>query len=867
MTVKRPAAQSALPSSCWTYLWRTQIHPSFLSRKVHRNRAFQNNFILPLLPSVLTGTCVQVMASSFPIVQTQWSLDNTVFQAIAAFRALSTAAAYDNVQTQAVYAFEALGSSLLVADHRINEGLEALNPKLRQERFERLKLVLGLTPGGVGHLIQKRAPQCVPSFLLAVSLKTCLSDHEIGNVLYNMLVFQGLFRKPEFRASRMQMGDLVSSISGFGDSIVPQDVLKSVGDALQRTVANTSDMARVFWKAEDKVLAEIYSRLFDSLAKDNVDRITLHGITGGALITSSLTWLLSESVELSIDGKLALGKQGSRISVEVDASNSTNDTWTIREWSLQTSLSSVIITPDEESNPSKSSFDFLPASSAKSMLRPQYSLSDSEINIVGSIAMASVFLAVERGLVMTELRFPGIQQRFVKLETLCQSEYKTQIQSPLTCFGWERNEYCTEAMKTVKDIGEWIDSDCPELWRPKQGTGDPLLQAPVQQIGAVLNIVNNWRGKRTGCTVVPLEAKIVEPTIHVAAESLYSSSCCLFPKYRSFRACNFATLADNAMCILTSIFSRPLQKAWEKFVPPITPGVHNLMHTLTISQLRVRAMASAIPGAQIDNGHGGGLGESDIVFSRNGYVAVAEPLREISTYPSECVGIRVMAGYLWWDNEDASFEKLVSADPRGDVGIQCDNSSLESQRFCHDAKYLGLEPQGDQNALNVDYLVSVAAKRELSLTTYLCDPQTMDRTLVDFVHSIETIATSTHITDPPLPSSVESSLAQEWKAKNLWSTIRWTSANGRIDHARGTPIRYIGKTYNSEPLRFFLAGRRNMHKVFMRHGTTQLASCIQKALRYEEEEDSNSQNDRITAPWIEEEMLEQMSQPGWIIIC
>jgi hypothetical protein len=69
------------------------------------------------------------MGNSGPIIQTQWPIDNTVFQTFAAFCELSKAAAYNDVQIQAVYAFEVLSSRLLVADHLINDGLEALNPQ------------------------------------------------------------------------------------------------------------------------------------------------------------------------------------------------------------------------------------------------------------------------------------------------------------------------------------------------------------------------------------------------------------------------------------------------------------------------------------------------------------------------------------------------------------------------------------------------------------------------------------------------------------------------------------------------------------------------------------------------------------------
>jgi hypothetical protein len=153
-----------------------------------------------------------------------WSLDNTIFKTVAALTALATNAAHDHVQVQAVRAFEALASSLVVATERIEEGLGALNSNGRSERLDRLKLLVGLSPGGIAFLIRKQAPQCVTAFLLAVSRKTRLNDHEIGNVLHGMVVYQGLYQNPEFRVSRLQLGELISAISGFGDSITAQDL-------------------------------------------------------------------------------------------------------------------------------------------------------------------------------------------------------------------------------------------------------------------------------------------------------------------------------------------------------------------------------------------------------------------------------------------------------------------------------------------------------------------------------------------------------------------------------------------------------------------------------------------------------------------
>ncbi len=83
-----------------------------------------------------------------------------------------------------------------------------------------------------------------------------------------------------------------------------------------------------------------------------------------------------------------------------------------------------------------------------------------------------------------------------------------------------------------------------------------------------------------------------------------------------------------------------------------------------------------------------------------------------------------------------------------------------------------LEPRGDKDALNVDYLVNVT-RNQLSLAAYLCGPKTMNRTLVDFIHSIDAFAISTHIASPsaPLASFWERARADGWKSTRIWAIV------------------------------------------------------------------------------------------------
>jgi hypothetical protein len=175
------------------------------------------------------------MSANNSLIQIQWSLDNTVFKGIELLQSLIKSAAEDDVHAQVIMAFEALGSALLVSPERIGEGIDALS-RSQQHKLSiggKLKAIVGLNGLGIARIIRKRATQCVPAFLLVTSCKICFDDIEIGNILYEMLLQFGLMRT--FPASRLQMSQLASSISGYGDDIIPTKTLETVTNAISRT--------------------------------------------------------------------------------------------------------------------------------------------------------------------------------------------------------------------------------------------------------------------------------------------------------------------------------------------------------------------------------------------------------------------------------------------------------------------------------------------------------------------------------------------------------------------------------------------------------------------------------------------------------
>lgn len=136
------------------------------------------------------------------IIQTQWAIDSTIFGSFDVLRRLLIAADEDELRSSAVLAFEALGSSILLSPSRIDEGMHALKTRGRFETFSDILVTVGVKSGGIAHFMRKEAHRCVPAFVLASSLKTVLTDEQIGDVLYEMLIHQGLASKPELRCSR-----------------------------------------------------------------------------------------------------------------------------------------------------------------------------------------------------------------------------------------------------------------------------------------------------------------------------------------------------------------------------------------------------------------------------------------------------------------------------------------------------------------------------------------------------------------------------------------------------------------------------------------------------------------------------------------
>ena len=814
------------------------------------------------------------MANNRSLIQSQWSLDNTVFKTAGALLDLVQAAAQDDVQSQAVIAFEALGSAILPSPDRIDEGLDALRSRGRFQNLRYVKVVVGLFTNGVSQLICRRAPQCVPAFLLVTALKTCLSDQAISNVLYEMLCQQDLLRKVPVSRSSMEI--LISSISGYSDTIIPGNRFENVSTAILQNIARRNHCAKALCEPDPKLIAEIFTRTFEALRKVETQRLTIRGLIGGALIASSILWLLAEPFELTVDGKLAMGVTGGKVGVEICSteSSSINGTWTMQEWQKGrhegSMLPTIIVQCEENYNNAMSTLDFFPALGARSVLAAQYELDEDETEEVGIIAEALVIASINTAVIKSDMEY-AVQPHAVPFKRICQQGFLSQASTYMKVYGWGCNEaFIQKAQMLSEAIVEWIKKSCPNVGQVRQQKGHPLFQEPLTQLSWVMARIEDWRRTRPGSLNIEcsFEKKFIEPGLHLAAECIYSSICDTLPAYRTFRGCRFTVVADNALNIMHLLFSGILSAVLRKCNPPITLSNLNSMEDLTMTELRVRTIESLVPGSTNN------VGNRDLIFGMNGLVAYMAPLRKVSTRPLDCAAVSILPGFIRWGEGDPSagdfrFDRLSSVELQNNAGKTEDATNARLEAF--GGTYPGLELQQDKNDTEIECLISATGKK-LTITTYLRRPNSR-RTMVDWISSVSAAATARQIITCELPAFAEEQLARSWLERGIWQTIGLTSADGVIVHQPSTPIRYIGSTHGNESLRFFLAGRRPQQIIFMRQGTTPLIQCIRAALEFEADtqnylhgESGSTVGYSNAMPYPEPSFADAQLQRGWLII-
>lgn len=804
------------------------------------------------------------------VVQTVWSIDNTIFQSFSVLQRLILAVHADDTQPIAVYAFEALGSSIILSPERVSDGIQALDSTGRHEVLKRLMITIGVLPGGIAGFVRKDARRCVPTYMLATGLKTVLNDEEIGNVLYEMLALQGLTRIPELRCSRGQITAVIASLSGFSDSIIPKAEMTKLAGLLRSNGLDAVAMTRAFCTLDHKALAEVYSSVFGSLQKEEVAFVSLEGTTGCLLLAVTLLWLNDAEVELCVnDVCIVAATNRAKLSIQIKTSEPIKNTWVVKEWhQTGKELLSSVIGPDATTlGPSALRLpSFTPIHMAREVIRVRYSLTESQTSHVGKLATGIALVALQRGFVFMDAPSPGFKMRGIRFKEICQSSYLTNILECMHVYGWTSEE--TDGASSVADaIQEWVDRGYPGVKEAEGIAKHPLTQTPLVGLTWILTEVEKQRHNRIG-TPCDINTGLIEAAVHTAAESLYSAVCSRFAETRFFRIGDYSLIATNAVTVIQTILRG---KGFNiDNAPPLIRKVAPPHTVLTLTILRCQCIGSILPGAEVTAGYVSGVSRGDLAYPANGYVAWVSPLRGPTTNPREAVQIETRSGYLKRkgpETDDTALERLEQGSTRSEEGVD-DTRATRLMPFDEEGEYKSLPRFADDCELTVKHYWSQTG-RSLSLTSFLCNPSAGTQTVVNWIWSIEAVAAAGHVRSSALPSFAELELAKRLRDEQVWQTVGTSSADGKIVHRDGTPIRYVTRTYSNEELRFFVAGRRNVHKLFIQHGSTMLLRTIEKALSEEKEQENERLGyltDFLPPPLIEPFIEQQVRNPGWFII-
>ncbi|KAM5354068.1 hypothetical protein ACJ41O_000718 [Fusarium nematophilum] len=771
------------------------------------------------------------------IIQIQWSLDNTIFKSADVLVKLFQAARDDDVQSAAIM---------------VDEAKSALDNVGRFEVLQNVLVTIGVASGGVAYFVRKTATQCPPAFALATSLKAFLGDEEIGNVLYEMLLCRGLHKKPELRCSRSQLGKVIASLSGYTDNIIPNATVQTLIAALR----SSSDPSPAWMKdalapLSPNALAKIYSAVYAALQKDEVDLVTLTGVSGCIVVASSLLWLQEDDAQLVVDGELLIPSRATpKISIQLLTKGSrAQSSWVIQEWREAAAISNLVV--EDEDSPSRSPQlpSFAPAMTAKEILAAQYVLSGTQTAQVGMIATALALVATERGLVTVGPTTPGQIPREVKLQDFCQSSYLSRVAECVTCYGWDKSEL-DGAADLADEIKQWTEQGFPDLELDKIKPPHPLTQKPIDCITWVVEFTTNRWYRKSGAADSPIARGVAEAAIYLAAESLYTSVCSRFPQKRFYRIGTFGSIAHNGAAMMHWILRHEGLRGRTDIPPPIFKLVSYVVDTFTLRHLRCDCMGSLLPGsnsAEYIAEYTGSASDTvvhrrDLAFAMNGYVAWLPQLRAVSTLPRQVSAVEVCAGYMRYDpleggQDPNNLLRIQSDEPsaayvdytQGD-GPPPDASRLSP--FDTQGTYIGLGPFPDTEGLQVKHYWNQVG-RVLNLRTGILHPATGRICAADWIASVEALAGATHLTNLHLPSFAEKAMAESWKTENIWQTIFLVSIPniGLPKALNGAPTRCIARTRGSEELRFFLAGAFSMHRLFVCHGDVSIATPFAELLK------------------------------------
>ena len=380
--------------------------------------------------------------SDAPVLQ--WDLGLTSTALSSGFLQLIKAASEDNIQPQAALALQALGGILQPSQELIGKAVNALNG-VSNIKLEALKLTIGISSGGTSLIFRSSTPG-ITCFLLICALKLSYVESDVGQILYQMAGRVGVLN--QWPASQQQLSQVVSALTGHACAMLPTQRLYDVGSLLLRQASRRTFQCDIYRRLSTDDLAKVLTDVFLGLRDEEIDKITLQGLTSSAWIVTILTWLIPNNVVVYCSGDIVHGDPTAKLRLYVKELDSGIDAWELTEWKKETKITSLIaLKPDSMTQIS------LPRPSVKQLVQNRYMLSPTETALLGQIAGATHCMIVSRGRIYHR-KASGRSGTATPISYVATDWFSENYESIMHQYGWTRNELAGQS-KIYERLREW----------------------------------------------------------------------------------------------------------------------------------------------------------------------------------------------------------------------------------------------------------------------------------------------------------------------------------------------------------------------------------------------------------------------------
>ena len=779
------------------------------------------------------------------VVQAQWELSHTVFKTASMLWDLIRSSAQDNVQSQAVIALESLGAGILVSPTRISEGYEALQQN-QTRVFERLSISIGLNGGGIVRLLRKSTP-CIAGFLLITACKPCYTDSDIGIILFELMATTGLLNK--IPISALQMGQLVSCLSGHCDEIYPKDLYVEIAEKAADGLVLPQPRNPLYCQLEKGAIAGLFTRVFGALRDEEISKVTLKGRQSGIWLATVFVWLLPlHDVHVILYGKMIFGGVKNRLRISLE--ESTSQEWEIQEWKAEKDVISIIKSPSPVSYTFRTRLmDLHPLKATRMSVAFEWNMGDKELEATGILAGSLVTIAVEDGILGSDRRklkhtqnstFPlpdlcqpkHTENSTVPLSDLCQPKFLAAYGDIMAEFGWHVDDtFRNFQADFVAHFRKWKEAGHDHNFaKTAMGTRYGRLGMVEILLRAFSNMEYQSEAWPKCHLATPSRNYLIDASVRLAGEALLGCLCSETTKARCLQPSEYQEIQTSSKMLYQIIFACKVDD----------------LYPFTIMTFRSKAMRATVPGsATVEPGQ--------LAFSSNGYVVFSSVLQEQSTLRRDVCALSMLPGTIRWGIDQTQYQAIQELPSEVHPLM---SGKLNPIALFDQGNYLGFDARGSAHGYDIEILLSPSMNK-LLMRTYFSSNRPRDETVeLSWTDSIEALAVAKVVQGPSMTAIGERLLAQTWQDQGVFNKIAWLSADSTImDESMSL---YITMTAHDEALRFFVAGIFSSRwRIILRSGAP-VIKCVQVALNLHQEESS--------LPRAQLVMPQQQHLMDWIII-